>query len=293
MTIDWDLLHGASRIWAFELFSIDGSPLTIGKLITGLFLLGLGYWAARRATDAVDRRFLSRVDIDASLRYTLKRVIFYFLLAVVTLFTLRALNVPITVFTVLGGALAIGFGFGSQNVVNNFISGVIMMVERPIRIGDFVEVENLKGTIEVIGIRATQIRTPQNQRLVVPNSFFLEKAVVNWTLIDDVVRSKVTVGVAYSSNLEQVRQTLEKVANEHSQVLKDPPARVVLADFADSAVVFEVFVWISMGADKLPVEVESDLRFAIAAEFSRLGIQMPFPQREIRLISTVGESPKI
>ena len=235
-------LKSLSMIWVYELFEVGNAPFTVGKLVTGLFLLGVGYWLAKRSTDAIDRRLISRLEIETSLRQTLKRALFYFLVVIVTLFTLHTLSVPITIFAVLGGALAIGFGFGSQNVVNNFISGIIMMIEQPVRIGDFVEVEGFKGTIELIGIRSTHMVTPENREVILPNSYFLEKAVTNWTLDNDVVRGRIAVGVGYESDVQKVKQILEKVATSHEAVLPSPLPRVVCAGLGDNSLHFEIYL---------------------------------------------------
>ena len=279
--IEW--LKGASMIWVYELFEVGGAPFTVGKLITGLLLLGFGYWLAKRASDAIDRRLISRLEIESSLRQTLKRALFYFLVVIVTLFTLHTLSVPITIFAVLGGALAIGFGFGSQNVVNNFISGIIMMIEQPVRIGDFVEVDGLRGTIELIGIRSTHMLTPENRQVILPNSYFLEKAVMNWTLDSDVVRGKISVGVGYESDVEKVKDILEKVAINHEDVLPQPVPRVVFSDFGDNALLFDIYFWYRMGQRRMTAEIESDLRFVINHEFRKGNISIPFPQRQVHL----------
>lgn len=279
----WEVLRGISVVWTYELFSLDGQPMSVGKIITGIILLVLGYRFSRRASEAIDNRFINRLDVDLSTRYTLRRVLFFFLFAVVTLSILRALHFPITVFTVIGGALAIGFGFGSQNLVSNFISGVIMMVERPVRVGDFIEVDGNKGTVEIIGIRATHLLTAENREVIIPNSFFLEKAVTNWTLGDDIIRYDLNVGVAYGSDLNLVRQVLLSCCQENPFILKHQEPKVLLVDFGDNAIIFRVLFFSRHGGEKVPVEVSSELRFSIDAAFRKHKISMPFPQRDVHL----------
>ena len=157
------------------------------------------------------------------------------------------------------------------------------MVARPFKVGDFIEVEGLRGTIETIGIRATQVRTAENRHVVLPNSFFLEKAGVNWTLTDDIVRQKVTVGVAYGSNLELTRDLILEVCLAHQDVLKDPEPSVVFADFGDSALVFLLFFWIKMEGSRASMDIESDIRFALSRRFAEAKIEIPFPQRDVRV----------
>lgn len=274
-----NLLH----IWSFELWKIDGHPMTVGKIIVGVALLILSHIACRRLARSIDERFFSRFDIEPSLRYVLHRVLFYFLMAVAVLFVLRSIDVPITIFTVVGGALAIGFGFGSQNIVNNFISGLILMIERPVRVGDIVEVEGIKGEIEMIGIRSTHILTAENRQVILPNSFFLEKAVINSTLGNDIVRTTVAVGVAYGSNPERVREIMLQTAKAQSAILSDPAPQILFADFGDNALVFKLNFWTAIKRPPFAVEVESDVRFELLSAFTKAGIVLPYPQRDVHL----------
>lgn len=276
-------VDSAAAVWSFELFSLQGHPLTVGSVITGAVFLVLGYWLAKRASYEADRRILARMDIESGLRHNLRRGIYYFCYAIVVLATLKTLNVPLTIFTVLGGALAIGFGFGSQNIVNNFISGIIIMIERPVRPQDFIEVDGMRGTVESIGIRSTHLRTSDNRHVIVPNSVFLEKPVINWTLNDVVVRTKVVVGVAYNADPQKVRSLLLASCADVPEILANPKPYVVFADFGDNALIFEIYFWLQMGLGKLTAELESDLRFVIERQFREAGIGVPYPQRDLHL----------
>lgn len=270
-------------IWGLQLFEVDGKHVTLGKVLTGILLLVLGYYLAKKVTKQIEMRVLARLDVDDSLKYTLKTMIFYLMLVVLTLFTLRLLNVPITIFTVLGGAVAIGVGLGAQNIVNNFISGLIIMVERPIRVGDFVELEALSGTVEAIGARATQIKTMENTHIVVPNSSFLEKNVLNWTLSDDVVRTRVKVGVAYGSPTRKTEEILKAAAADHPKVLRSPEPVVLFMDFGDNSLNFEVLFWARIRNMLQLKTIASDIRFEIDARFREANITIAFPQRDVHL----------
>ncbi|MGE0762083.1 MAG: mechanosensitive ion channel family protein [Bdellovibrionales bacterium] len=278
-------LQNVGQIWTYELFVVDGQPFSLGKLVTGIILLAVGYWLSKRLARTVERRLIARLEIEASMKMTLSRVLFYFFLAVSTLFTLHTLNVPITIFAVLGGALAIGFGFGSQNVVNNFISGIILMIEQPVRVGDIVEVDGVRGIIEIIGIRSTHIRTVENREVVIPNSFFLEKSVINSTLSDDIIRGKISLGVSYGSNIERVKEILENVCIENENVKTEPKPRALFSDFGDSALIFDILFWYSLRGEITLGEIESELRFEINKRFSDAKISIPFPQRDVRVLA--------
>ena len=270
-------------IWNFQLFMVDGHPMTVGKLIIGLIVFILGYILSRKASNAIHNRLLNRMDIDVSLRETFRSVIFYVFLVFTILFTLRLLSVPITIFAVLGGALAIGVGFGSQNIVNNFISGLIIMLERPIRVGDFVELEDLRGTVETIGARATLIKGARNTHYVVPNSSFLENNVMNWTLSDRVLRSEVTVGVAYGSPTRKVEELLRQAMAERNDILKQPEPIVLFTDFADNSLNFEIIYWSEAKTIMDLRKLASHLRFRIDELFEENNIVIAFPQRDVHL----------
>ncbi|MCB0406978.1 MAG: mechanosensitive ion channel [Bdellovibrionales bacterium] len=272
-------------VWGLQFFEVDGKPVTFGKITTGLLLLILGYYLARKVTRQIELRLLARLDVEDSLRYTLKTMIFYMMLVVLTLFTLRLLNVPITIFTVLGGALAIGVGLGAQNIVNNFISGLIIMMERPIRVGDFIELESIAGTIESIGARATRIKSVENTHIVVPNSSFLEKNVLNWTLSDDIVRAKVRVGVAYGSPTKRTEELLKSAVMDHPKVLSSPEPVVLFEDFGDNALVFDVLFWARIRNQLQLKTIASDIRFTIDDLFQKDKICIAFPQRDVHLDS--------
>lgn len=225
----------------------------------------------------------ARLDIDDSLRHSLSSAVFYTLVIILTLFTLRLLNVPITIFTVLGGALAIGVGFGSQNIVNNFISGLVLLTERPVRVNDYIEMEDLSGVVERIGGRATILRSSENTYYVVPNSFFLEKSVMNWTLSDDVIRANVKVGVAYGSPVRKVEELLHQAVRRHPLVLKDPEPIVLFSNFGDNALEFEVLYWAHVRTLLQRRKISSEIRFSIDELFRESKIIIAFPQRDIHL----------
>lgn len=275
------ILNWLPDFWHFQLIVIDNRPITLGKVLTGMALLVMGYFITRSLSREIEKKLLSRLDLEASLRASLKTVIFYFLLSLLTLFVLRLLNVPLTIFTVLGGALALGVGFGSQNIVNNFISGLILMVERPVRVGDLVEVEGLYGTVEHIGARSTRIKSVDNTHIVVPNSSFLEKNVLNWTLSDNVIRSRVDVGVAYGSPTRDVEKILIQVASDEKKVLRYPEPKVIFANFGSDSLEFELYFWTQVTSMTELRLLASSIRFEIDHAFKEAGIVIAFPQRDV------------
>lgn len=199
------------------------------------------------------------------------------------IFALSLANIPLTVFTVLGGALAIGVGFGSQNIVKNFISGIIIMFDRPMKVGDFVEIQGVFGEVQNIGFRATRILSFGNKHLIYPNSAFLENDFINWTLLDRQVRFHVGVGVAYGSDTKKVTELLTEAAQSHSRVLKNPAPRVLFQEFGDNSLVFEVYfsVRIQELADRK--YIESEIRYKVDQLFRENNVVIAFPQRDLHI----------
>jgi small-conductance mechanosensitive channel len=279
-----ELLAVLSEVWNIVLIrATDGKPLvTVGTLSGGIVLLGMGYIAAGVISRWMGGKLLTRCGLSKSGVAPLQSILFYVLLASFSMLSLNVLNVPLTVFSFLGGALAIGAGFGSQNIVNNFISGLILLAERPIRVGDVIQLENWTGTVRQIGARSTKIATAANHEIIVPNSKLLETSVVNWTLSDDMVGCTVSVGVAYGSPVREVQRLLLAAARQHPQVLAEPAPEVIFCDFAADALLFELRFWVHLRQTR-KLEVESELRFIIDELFAQRGLVIAYPQRDVHL----------
>lgn len=282
---DWvsELRNLLSATWHAEVFVFDDQAITLGKLVVGIFLLFTGIWIARLFTRFIGKWMLSRLGLNEGISAAVQTVIFYILLITVVLFALKLINVPLTVFTVIGGALALGIGIGSQNLMSNFMSGLILLAERPIRVGDFVQINNLQGVVSHIGARSTNITTPENIDIIVPNSSFLDDHVTNWTLNDNKIRTSILVGVIYGSNVRDVTKLLKKAADTHGKVLKQPAPIVLFRNFGNDALEFELLIWVNMRRLIERLMIESDLRYQIEHLFREAGIVIAFPQRDVHL----------
>ncbi|MCB1700637.1 MAG: mechanosensitive ion channel [Pseudomonadales bacterium] len=278
-------LESLRAFWSYEITTIDDAPFTVGSLTLGLLLFLAGLWFSRMGAHAIGRLAEVRLKLDAGAAHAMQTFSFYALLAGFTLLALRAVHFPLTAFAFLGGALAIGIGFGSQNVMNNFISGLILMLERPVRAKDIVEVDGSHGEIQRIGPRSTQIRSSDGRHIVVPNSFFLESNVVNWTLSDELIRAKVTVGVAYGSPTRLVRQLIEEVVRDEPLALKKPAPIVIFESFGDNSLNFDVHFWVKSRAPMGVQIVQSKIRFGIDDAFREHDLVIAFPQRDVHLDS--------
>ena len=284
------ILSGALDIlpafWNFALFSVDKNPITAGKILVGLTFLVGGYISIRILVSLFERKVLRRLDIEISKRYTIKILMFYFLISLLFLFTLYLVRVPLTVFTVVGGALALGVGFGAKNIMNNFISGIAIVIEHPIRVGDLIEIDKLIGVVEHIGFRATTIKSLDNINILIPNSFLLEHNILNWTLSDTVIRSQVKVGIQYGSDVEKAQKILLQIADDHEKILsynKNQKPVVIFEDFGDNSLVFNLIYWIAIERLIDIKMIASEIRFSINKSFEEAGIVIAFPQRDLHI----------
>jgi potassium-dependent mechanosensitive channel len=275
------MVENLASIWNAQLLTIDGNSITVSKVVVAVGLLIVGLILVRFMLKPLLKRLLSRTLLQENTASGIRKMLVYFAYLLVALFALRMVNIPLAAFAFLGGAIAIGVGFGAQNIINNFISGFIMMAERPISIGNLIEVDGILGQVEEIGARCTQVRTGENIHILVPNSAFLEKNITNWTLSDRNIRTKVVVGVAYGSPVREVKEQLLASAGGHDQVLKNPEPFVLFADFGDSALIFEVYFWISIRRIIERRMIESEIRFRIDERFRQAGIVIAFPQRDV------------
>ena len=233
----------------------------------------------------IDRRWLKHITRDRGSRDAVTTVVGYlgFIIAVIVALSIAGINV--TGITVVAGALSVGIGFGMQSIANNFVSGIILLFERPIKAGDFVTVGDVEGFVKRISIRSTEIETLDNQDMLVPNSELVSGRVTNWVLHNPYGRLRLKVGVAYGSDIHKVKEILEAVAHEHPEVITDGRAtgpKALFMEFGDSALEFELRVRIL----RIPrrFDVTSELNFAIDKQFREAGIQIPFPQRDLHVI---------
>ncbi|WP_232367538.1 mechanosensitive ion channel family protein [Alteromonas pelagimontana] len=266
----------------FELFTLFGHTFSVGRILLVPLALLLGWWFISRLAHLATYR-LRQSGANPDTIHLFKRIFFIVAYAILIITTLDMLSVPLTAFAFLSGAVAIGVGFGAQNIINNFISGWILMWERPIRIGDFLEVDNARGRVEAINTRSTRIRRVDGVHMLIPNSKLLENTVVNWTLIDNLTRTSVKVGVAYGSPCKLVAELIEQATTQHKDILDDPAPLVIFDDFGDSSLIFEVFFWINASAERDQRVIRSQIRFTIDEFFNDAGIVIAFPQRDVHL----------
>jgi small-conductance mechanosensitive channel len=272
---------GIPLLWTAPLAAVKLSLVQIFLLIA---LLVAVFWFSSRTKRFLFNRFLVNSGLDRALQYAIAQIVSNLVLIVGIFIVLENTGIHLGALTIFAGAVGIGVGFGLQNIASNFISGLVILAERPIAIGDRVEVAGLAGQVELIRARSTVIRSNDNIALIVPNSKFIEEPVTNWTYGDPRVRFRIPVGVAYGSDVNKVREALIAAGQSNPHVLRDPAPSVFLNQFGDSSIDFELVVWSSEMSHR-PSRFKSDLNFAIEKKFREAGIEIPFPQRDLHIRS--------
>jgi len=263
--------------------------LKIGEMQFTLFsLLSVLFWVALVLTlnfllrRFVVKRVLKRTRFDSSLQYAIAKISGYIFVTLGLFIALQINGVNLSSLAVIAGAVGVGIGFGLQNIINNFVSGLIILAERPITIGDRIEVGAVAGQVTRISLRSTTVVTNDNISIIVPNSDFISHAVTNWSHGDPRVRLRLAVGVAYGTDTEKLREALLEVAKQNPKVLADPAPNVFFIGFGNSSLDFELAVWTSEMTSK-PRRFRSELFFAIEKKLRECRIEIPFPQRDLHL----------
>ena len=283
MTIDFNMaIEQVKGILSYSVITVSEQPISLGDILFIPLLIFIGLLLTKWLTQFISNRLTTK-KTDPNVIHLIQRIVYVLSITIIIISILDFMNVPIAAFAFLSGAIAIGFGFGAQNIINNFISGWILMWEKPIRIGDFLEVEDSKGTVEQINTRSTRIRRVDGVHLLIPNSKLLENTVVNWTLVDKLVRTSVKVGVAYGSPAKKVAELIAQAADEEEAILKDPKPLVTFEDFGDNSLVFEVTYWIQSSVEGGLRVTRSNIRFRLDELFEENNIVIAFPQRDIHL----------
>lgn len=282
-----EVINLLDAVWRHKLFDSGSTPVHVNQIVIAIVIAIIGIIFSRVLSGFIRRRLVaSKVRISVQVAAVIQKIVFYLLTVVILLIALPIAGIPITIFTVIGGALAIGVGFGAQNLFNNLISGFIILVERPIRIGDIVEVDDHRGKIEEIGNRCTRLLRFDGIDILIPNSHFLEQPVVNWTLSDHRIRGSVTVGVAYGSPTDKVKTLITQAAEEHDDVLDQPRKPIVLfTDFGDHTLNFQCYFWTRVTTPIDLDRIASDIRYRIDTLFRENMITIALPQRDVHLDS--------
>ncbi|MEK7685172.1 MAG: mechanosensitive ion channel domain-containing protein [Verrucomicrobiota bacterium] len=272
------------KILEYPLVKLGQSQLTLLGIVKLLVLVGLVMLGERLLRKHFVLHLLKQTRLDPPLQYTVSRIVGYVFIVFGFYVALLIVGIDLSSLAVIAGAVGLGLGFGLQNIISNFVSGLIILAERPITIGDRIEVGNVVGQVTKISLRSTTVVTNDNITIIVPNSDFISSRVINWSHGDPRVRLRLPVGVAYGTNLELLQRVLLEVARDHPKVLRQPEPALLFIGFGESALDFELAVWTSE-MTFAPRRFRSELYFAIEKKLRENNIQIPFPQRDLHLRS--------
>lgn len=278
-----DAIELFRELWNTTLFQSGETAVQLNQIVIALAIVIFGILVSKTITGILRKRLTRLKRVDEHAAVVIQKILFYLLLVVIVLLAMQVVGIPITVFTLLGGALAIGVGFGAQNIFNNLISGFIIVLEKPIRVGDIIEVANTEGKVVSIGNRSTLVRRFDGIDVLLPNAHFLEQQVINWTLHDTELRGKVSVGVAYGSDTVAVREIIDQAARENDKVNPEKKIDVIFEEFGDNALVFDLYFWTSVTTPMDMKRVRSEIRYRIDELCRERGIVIAFPQRDVHL----------
>jgi small-conductance mechanosensitive channel len=278
-----DVIEFVEYFMDFKLFEINKTAVTPSSILMFLVFIALFAVTSRVLQRVLRAQVFSRMSLDKGMQYTLTRITHYLIMIIGAVVAFQFIGIDLTGLAIILGFLSVGIGFGLQNITSNFVAGLILLLERPIKIGDRIMVGNQEGDVVEINIRSTTIRTLNNIAVIVPNSEFVSSKLENWSYGDETVRLDVNVGVSYESDLETVIRSLREVAAEHPEVLKNPAPDVLHMGFGDSAWNMRLRIWL---ADSLRhLEVHSEINCAIVQKFQQNRVEIPFPQRDLHVRS--------
>jgi potassium efflux system protein len=282
--LQWGYTGPDIREWYWQLFfglRIGNTDVTFGALLASILVFGVGYAAARLFQGWLDARVLLPAGISGGVRNSIRTGIGYVGIVIAALMAFSYAGFSLSNIAIIAGALSVGIGFGLQNLVNNFVSGLILLAERPIRVGDMVVVGGEEGYVRKISVRSTELETFDGAHVLVPNSYFVAEKVKNWTFRNNIRRIAIPIGVAYGSDARQVQAVLLKVAADNPDILKTPGPAVTLDEFAPASVNFTLYAFI---ADITKTgSVRTELAMAILAAFAQAGIVIPFGQTDVTI----------
>ncbi len=275
------------NILDYRLFRIGQTQVTLASLLATMAILALTWLAARLLRKLVSEKLFGKARVDPGVRYAIGRVVGYIVWVLGLIVALQPLGINATTLAVFGGAIGVGIGFGLQDIAKNFIAGLILLVERPIKVGDRIEIGQVIGDVAEIRARATLVRTNDDIYLIVPNARFITDTVTNWSYRTPRVRFHIPVSVACGSDPRAVEKALLEAAGRSEHVLKEPAPSVVFLGFGESSLDFELACWTAVMLHRRGA-LRSEINFHIHEILRERGIEIPIPQRDLHIRSAEG-----
>ena len=277
-----DYLVRVGQVFVKPLFTLGTSNISLSTIIYFFLAFILLFYLASKMKKLLINRVLTKADMNIGLRESIGMITKFIIILVGSIIIIQSAGIDLSALSLLAGALGVGIGFGLQNITNNLVSGIIILFENPIKVGDRIEVGDISGDVVNISVRATTILTNDNISIIVPNSEFISNTVINWSHNDRNIRFNIPVGVSYSEDPRQVERLLLEVADANENVLKEPAPIVFFEEFGDSSLNFTLLAWTESYTDK-PRRLTSELNFAIFEKFKEHEIEIPFPQRDVHV----------
>ena len=268
-----------------KLVSLGDVTVTPAVLLTIVLIMLAALWVSQLLQRMLRRNLFRRMHLNEGTQATICRILHYVIMLVGIFMAINQIGISLTTLAAISAVLMVGIGLGLQNITSNFISTLIILFERPVQVGDFVEVSGIQGRIRRIKTRSSVVETLDNVSIIVPNSNFISENVTNWSYRDSKVRLHVSVGVSYGSDVDLVEETLLRVGRAHQEVLLNPEPTVQFLEFGDSSLNFDLLVWINDASRQYIIR--SALNFAIVKAFREQGITIPFPQRDLHIQSAI------
>ncbi|WLR42440.1 mechanosensitive ion channel [Bacillus carboniphilus] len=282
------LVYFADAEWMTkEWIKVGKIEVTPSLILVAVFILSISYIISKTIREAILPPIFTRYHVTKGLQYTFSRIIHYIIMVIAILISLSSVGVSLNGLTVFAGLLSVGIGFGLQNITSNFISGIILLFERPIEVGDRIIIDDIIGDVKQIKMRATVVKTLHNEHIIIPNSYFLEEHVINRSYSDSKLKLVIPFGVAYGTDAERLKELIIQLVHDEAQntpaVLLKPKPYLNFIEFGDSSLNFELFVWISNPYEY--ITLRSEFHYRIYQVLNQNEIEIPFPQRDIHIKS--------
>ena len=279
----------------YPVFPLGKQDVTLASLLYLVFSLILLFYISAKFRNLLQNKILARYNMDIGIRQAISTIVRYFILVIGLVVIIQSAGIDLSFLAILAGALGIGIGFGLQNITNNFVSGIVILIERPIKVGDRIELttpsgENINGDVVNISARASTILTNDNIAFIVPNSNLISSTLINWSYHDRKVRFRFPIGVHYKEDPEKIRKLLVEVALDNDAVMKTPAPDVQFSGFGDSSLDFLLRVWTTKYIHRRGY-LKSELYYAIHKKFKEHNIEIPYPQRDLHLRTGFGNIP--
>jgi potassium efflux system protein len=275
------IINFVSKIWSYSLYQNNNVSITLGKLIVLVGFLVLSFASSQFIVRKLIRKILQKTSLDIGAKSAIENLSIYLLTFIFIIIALSIAEIPLAALTFIGGALALGFGLGIQSILNNFISGIILQIEKPIKVGDIIGVDEFRGVVEEIGARSTKLALSDNSHIIIPNSKLLENKVSNWTLKNNILRSKIDLELSHNDQPEIVMESMVALLKGHPDILNAPAPRIYLSEISSNSIKYTMYFWVKIHSSFDKLQHESDIKMQVYNLINKKGFEIPTQSIEI------------